>query len=81
MPDEIMCIDKDDIPYFQAIVLAHNRFVHDLSIMVVWGYFYLVVYKYSRPGSLSNWIFVFKVARGASYKIQSGIEAVGSASR
>ena len=47
--------------------------------MVVWGYFSVGVYKYARPGCLYDWIVVFKVTRGASYVIQSVIEAIASA--
>ena len=49
--------------------------------MVVRGYFYVRVYKYSRPESLSDWIVVFKVARGESCEIIFFIEAIADASQ
>ena len=64
-----MCIDKGEVTDHQDRFLARNRFVDYLSIMVVRGYFYVGIYKYSRPDSLYDWIVVFKVARGASYDI------------
>ena len=76
-----MCIDKDEMLDPRDRVLTCKRFVHDLSIMVVWGSFSVGVYKYARPGSLSDWIVVFKVARGASYESQSVIEAIYAAAQ
>ena len=48
--------------------------------MVVQGSFYVGVYKYSRPDSLSGSIVVFKVPCGESYERQSFIEAIADAS-
>ena len=47
--------------------------------MVVQGSLSVGVYKYARPDSLPDWIVVFKVAHGASYKRQSAIEATAAA--
>ena len=77
--DEIMCTDKDEILERQPRVLACKIFVHDLVIIVVRGYFSVGVYKYARPGSLSEWIVVFNLTRGASYDIQSVIETIDPA--
>ena len=71
-----MCIDKDRIMDHQARFLARKIFINDLVIMVVRGSFYVGVYKYVNPGSLSDWIVVFKVACGASYEIQSVIDSI-----
>ena len=49
--------------------------------MIVRGSLSIGVYKYARPGSLSNWIVVFKVARGASHEIQIVIEAIVAAAK
>ena len=49
--------------------------------MVIRGSFYVGVYKYARPGYLSDWIVVFKVARGAIYERQSVIEAISAADK
>ena len=49
--------------------------------MVVQGSFSVGVYKYARPGSLYDWIIVFKFAHGASYKSQSVIEAIAAAAQ
>ena len=49
--------------------------------MVVQSYFCVGVYKYARSGSLSDWIVVFKFACGASYEIQSVIEAISAAAQ
>ena len=54
MPDEIKYIDKYETTDLQARVLACKIFVHKLSIMVVWSYFSDVVYKYARPGYLTD---------------------------
>ena len=69
------------MPYCRARVLARKRFVHNLAIMVVWGYFFVGVYKYESAGSLSDWIVVFKVTCGASYKSQSVIDFIAAASQ
>ena len=61
-----MCIYGDEISDSRSRVLACKRFLHNLSIMVVWGSFSVVVYKYEKPGSISDWIVLFKVACGAS---------------
>ena len=47
--------------------------------MVVRRSFCVDVYKYARPGSLSDRIVVFKVSLSASYEIKSVIEAIASA--
>ena len=80
MSDEIMCINKDEILYLWARVLTCKRFVNVVSVMVVQGSFYVGVYKYSRPDSLSGSIVVFKVPCGESYERQSFIEAIADAS-
>ena len=49
--------------------------------MVVQGSFYFGVYKYARTGSLYDWMVVFKVTLGASYKSQSVIEAIDDADK
>ena len=77
--DDIMYIDKDKMTDRRARVLARKRFVHDLAIMVVRGYLSVGIYKYGRHGSISDWIAVFKVARGASYDSQSVIGAIDTA--
>ena len=74
-----MCIDKDEMLDPRDRVLTCKRFVHDLSIMVVWGSFSVGVYKYARPGSLSKLIAVFKVACSAIYDTQSAIDALAAA--
>ena len=74
-----MYIDKDEIMDRQDRVLACKIFVHNLSIMVVLVSLSVCFYNYARPGSLSNWMVVFKVARGASYEIQSVLEAIFAA--
>ena len=76
-----MCIEKDEMPDRQARVLARKRFINDLPTMVVRGYFYVGIYKYARPGSISDWIVVFKVARSKIYEIQGIIEARSSADK
>ena len=63
----------------QAKVLARKICIHDLDTMVLQGSFSVGVYKYARPGSISDWIVVFKVTRDASYDIQSVIEAIAYA--
>ena len=65
-----MCIDKDETTDLHARVLYRKIFVHNLAIMVVRGYLSDVFYKYTRPGSISDWIVLFKVVCGASYDIQ-----------
>ena len=47
MSDEIMFINKNEIPDRRARVVARKIFLHDLSIMVVRGSFYVFVYKYA----------------------------------
>ena len=79
--DEIKCINKNEIPDLQARVLAGKSFIKDLDIMVVQGSFYFGVYKYARTGSLYDWMVVFKVTLGASYKSQSVIEAIDDADK
>ena len=79
LSEEIICIYKDKILDRRSRVLVCKRFIHKLAIMVVRGSFYVGVYKYARPGSFSDWIVVLKVARGASYEIQSVIEAISGA--
>ena len=79
MLDEIVFIDKDEIPDRQARFLACNRFVHNLFFMVVLSSFSVGVYKYARPGSLYHWVFVFKVACGASYESQSFVGSIDDA--
>ena len=74
-----MCIDKDEIMDNRSRVLARKRYVHKLSVMVVWGYFYVGTYKYARPGSLSDLIDVFKVTCGARYNSKSIIESIAAA--
>ena len=49
--------------------------------MVIQGYFFVGIYKYAMPGSLSDWIFVFKVARSASYDAQSFIGTISADSK
>ena len=44
--------------------------------MIVRGSFYVGVYKYSRPGSVSDWKVLFKVACGTIYESQSAIDAI-----
>ena len=51
---EIMYIDKDETTDLQDRVLSRKIFSHNLAIMVVWGSFSGVVYKYARPGYISN---------------------------
>ena len=63
-----MFIDKYKILDRRSRVLAPKIFVNNLAIMVVWGSFSVGVYKYASPGSIYDWIVVFKVTRGASYK-------------
>ena len=77
--DEIICINKDEMPYHRARILTRKRFVHNISIMVVRGYSSVGLYNYARPGSLSYWIVMFKVSRGERYKSQSVIEAINAA--
>ena len=76
-----MCINKDEIPDRRAIFLAHKRFINNLGIMVVRDSFCVGFYEYAKPGSLSGWIVVFKVACGTRYKIQSVVEAIDAASQ
>ena len=64
--DEIMCIDKNEIPDRQARILSQKKLVHNRAIMVLRGSLSVGAYKYARSGYLFNWIFVFKFARGAS---------------
>ena len=52
--DDKMSTDKDEMPDCRARVLAHKRFLHNLDIMVVRGYFSVGIYKYKRTISLSN---------------------------
>ena len=49
-----MYIEKDETTDLQARVLSRKMFVHNLAIMVVWGSFSDVVYKYARPGYISD---------------------------
>ena len=79
MLDEIICINKDEIPDSRARVLSCKRFVHYLVTMVVLRSFCVGAYKYERHGSLYDWIVVLKAALGAIYKSQSFIEAIASA--
>ena len=76
MSGEIIRIDKDEIQYHKARVLARKRFVHNLDITVVRGSLSVDVYKYTSPGYLSDLIVVFKVDHSASYEIQSVIEVI-----
>ena len=76
-----MCIEKDEMPYRRSRVLICKRFVKYLDIMVLQGSFSVGVYKYARPGSISDWIVVFRVTRDASYDIQSVIEAISAAAQ
>ena len=76
-----MCTEKYKITDRRAIVLARKISVNNLAIMVVQGSFPVGVYKYASPGSLSNWIVVFKVIHGASYEIQSVIEAIAASAQ
>ena len=73
-----MCIEKDEIMDRRARFLARKIFINNLAIMVVRGSLYVGVYKYARPGSLSDWIVVFKVNQGASYKSQNVIEDIAA---
>ena len=68
-----MCIDKDEMTNCRARFLTCKRFIN-LS-------FYVGVYKYTRTGSLSDCIVLFKVARDASYKSQSVIKDITAASK
>ena len=79
MPDEIIFINKDEIRDHRSGFLSHKISVHHLDIMVVQRYFCVGAYKYARPGSISNWVVLFKVSLGASYESQSVIEAISSA--
>ena len=49
--------------------------------MFVQGYFSVGVYKYSRPGSLYDWIVVFKANRCTSNERQILIEAIADAAQ
>ena len=79
--DEIICIEKDEMTDHQARFLTRKIFVHYLVIMIVRGYFSDVVYKYTRRVSISDWIVVFKVDRGAIYKSQNFIENIADATQ
>ena len=70
VPDEIMWINKDEIPDCWSGFLFCKIFVHELAIMVVRRSLCVDVYKYARPGSLSDRIVVFKVSLSASYEIK-----------
>ena len=76
-----MCIYKDEMLDRRSRVLTRKRFVHNFYSMVVRVSLYVVVYKYARPGSHYDWVVVFKVSWGASYDIQSGIEAISAAAQ
>ena len=76
-----MCINKDEIPDRLSRVLGRKIFINNISIMVVQGYLYVGVYKYTRLGSLSDWMFVFKVAHGTIYWVLSVIEAIAASAQ
>ena len=63
---KIRLVDILFILLFRDRILARKIFAHDLPIMVVRGSFSVGIYKYARPGSLSDWIVVLKVMCGAS---------------
>ena len=73
MSDEIICIDMNEMPDWRARFVTCKRFIN--------GSFYFGVYKYARPGSLSDCIVLFKVARDERYKIQSVIEDTAAAAQ
>ena len=49
-----MCIDKDEIQDLRSRIITCKIFINNLAIMVVRGSFYVSVYKYVRPGSISD---------------------------
>ena len=86
MSDKILFIDKDEMPDHlsivlscKSIVLACKRFIHYLVIKVLWGSLSVGVYNYAIPGSIYDCIVLFKVARDASYEIQSVVEDIADA--
>ena len=76
-----MCIEKDKMPYRRSRVLICKRFVKYLDIMVLQGSFSVGAYKFLKPGSISEWMVLFKVARGASYESQSAVEEIYAAAQ
>ena len=76
-----MCIEKDKMPYRRSRVLICKRFVKYLDIMVLQGSFSVGAYKCLKPGSISEWMVLFKVARGESYESQSAIEEIYAAAQ
>ena len=63
----------------RARVLACRIFSHYLAIFFLLDSLSVGVYKYARPVSLSDCIFVLKVARSVSYESQGAIEAIAAA--
>ena len=72
---------RDEIPERGARLLAlqelHTRPCHHICT----GNFSIGVYKYARPGSISDFIVVFRVACSASYEIQIVIEDIANDSQ